>query len=255
MTDLTGFGKAIEKLAEPITDIIRRVAGPAADEIGLLLQDRIHVFRAKRAFLLVEKFKRVCEQRGIRPQQIRPNILLPILDAASIEDDEELHTAWANLLTTVADPNSPPAPYRAFVEILKELTPEEARFYNALFDHIDKQIEKWNSLSDAERGGNAHTHPFLLRFTYDLGRIYLEANGRPVPPIDPTQGYTPLPPTMEISVSLENLARLGLLPKNDPEYISDFAVMFAAATRNRTGLTVFPLDVPLGLQPSPPPTD
>ena len=46
MTDVLGIGKAVEKLADPVVDIIKKVAGPAAEEIGLTLQDSIRVYRA-----------------------------------------------------------------------------------------------------------------------------------------------------------------------------------------------------------------
>ena len=97
MGDVFGIGKAIEKLADPIADIVKRVAGPAADEIGLTLQDSVRVYRARRALGLFEKFKDNCRERGFNPRQVPLKLLLPIVDSASVEGDEDLHSAWANL--------------------------------------------------------------------------------------------------------------------------------------------------------------
>ena len=57
MDDVLGIGRAVEKLADPVVDLIKRVAGPAADEVGLTLKDSVHVYRAKRAYRLAEKFQ------------------------------------------------------------------------------------------------------------------------------------------------------------------------------------------------------
>jgi hypothetical protein len=234
MEDVFGVGKAIEKLAEPVADLIKRVAGPAADEIGLTIQDSVRVYRAGRALKLFEKFRENCQARGFNPRQVPLKLLLPIIDAASVEDDEDLHSLWANLLTNVADPGAPPRPYRAFVEVLKQLSPEEARLYNALFDQIESSIKVWNSLKDdTERAKQMHNHPYNMGYNYDLVRLYLDANHMPTPYIEPSQTLVLLPMTMDIAVSLDNLRRLGLLPPGFAEHLPDFAIMFAASIRQR----------------------
>lgn len=127
MSDVLGIGKAVEKLADPVVDLLKRVAGPAADEIGLTLQDTIHVYRAKRAYRLAEKFRQFALERGIVPNSVTLKLLLPILDNASVEEDEDLHSMWAALLTNVADPAGADV-WPSFVEVLKQLTKPEAVF-------------------------------------------------------------------------------------------------------------------------------
>ena len=135
MKDVFGVGKVVEKLADPVVDLIKRVAGPAADEVGLTFRDTVHVYRAQRAYKLAEKFRRYTTERGIEPTGINLKLLLPILDGASVEGDEDLHTTWAHLLTNAVDPDSPVPVSVSFVNILKELGPVEVKYINALYDN------------------------------------------------------------------------------------------------------------------------
>jgi len=252
MDDIFGVGKVVEKLADPIADIVKRVAGPAADEVGLTLQDSVRVYRARRGLRLFEKFKENCRKRGFSPKQVPLKLLLPILDSASVEDDEDLHTAWASLLTDAADPSGSPKPYRAFVEILKQISAEDARFYQALFDEIEIRVKQWNKLSEFERVSQSYSHPLRLFPTYDLVKIYLESNHLPVPVV--SESDSRLLPSPEVSLSGQNLQRLGLLPANLSDFIPHFALQFAASTRAQATLNS-PVDIPDHLMPMKPPKD
>jgi hypothetical protein len=55
----------------------------------------------------------------VQPRQVPLRILLPVLDAASVKNDETLHTMWANILAAAATPGAKPKPYPAFIETLK----------------------------------------------------------------------------------------------------------------------------------------
>ena len=49
-----------------------------------------------------------------------------------MEEDEELHTMWAHLLTNAADP-SQEEPLASFAQVLKQLSRLEATFLNAFY--------------------------------------------------------------------------------------------------------------------------
>lgn len=99
----------------------------------MLLTDRIKVERLKRAIFdeqrLSELARKVNEyQEGVpvSPRLIEPKVAIPLLESATMEFDEELHTLWANLLASAMDKN---AEYveNYYIEILKNLTPEDAK--------------------------------------------------------------------------------------------------------------------------------
>lgn len=62
------------------------------------------MLRWKRGVQLLQKVKQVCHEVAIDPKAVPLKILLSIFENASLEDDEDLHDRWANLLANVSSP-------------------------------------------------------------------------------------------------------------------------------------------------------
>src|SRR5229473_49166 len=90
--------------AVPFTAIVKRMLGPAADELAEMWRDQIRLYRYERQLKCVEKAERMAQVAGFTPQAVPPKILFPLLEGASFEEDEDLHTMWAALLTNSASP-------------------------------------------------------------------------------------------------------------------------------------------------------
>ena len=133
MSDVFGVGKAIEKLMDPVSELVKKLAGPAAEEVGLSLQDSVKVWRAKRQYKLFEKMNTFIADAGFEPNPIGLKLLLPALDCAAVEDDESLHSMWAALLANAADPRQLCIVHPSFTTILKELTSREVKLLDALY--------------------------------------------------------------------------------------------------------------------------
>jgi hypothetical protein len=123
----------LDKTIGPVMDLLTKIAAPAAEEIGYSLQDRVKFFRAKQRYQVLEKIQRFLSESGIDPQPIPLKVLLPALEYASDEEDENLHTMWAALLANAADPKHGSV-LPSFVDTLKQLTKEEALFLKALYE-------------------------------------------------------------------------------------------------------------------------
>jgi hypothetical protein len=128
----------VDAALAPVKDILNRLLGPAVDELGGILAEPIRTFRFKRSVRLLEKVKRICEETGFEPSAVPLKMLLPILKNASLEDDEDLHDRWANLLANAASSSSTVRP--AFPEVLRQLSPTDARFLDVIFDGVT-QVE------------------------------------------------------------------------------------------------------------------
>jgi hypothetical protein len=117
-----------------IADLINRLAGPLADEFGMMLGDTARVFRVKNWVRTVQKTERILEQAGLPLKAVPPRLFLPISEACSVEEDESLQQMWAGLLATASQQADAVSP--SFVETLKQLTPDEARYLNDLYDYM-----------------------------------------------------------------------------------------------------------------------
>jgi hypothetical protein len=141
MTDPVSTALA-KKALEPIGGLLQRIAGPLADEIGDSLAIIARPYRIRLSLKMFQKTQRMLEEAGIKPKAVPPRLFLPIVESASIEDDEDLHTRWAALLANAATSQNSVHP--SYIETLKQLTPVEARLLDALYEVAEGK--KWQKV-------------------------------------------------------------------------------------------------------------
>src|SRR5579864_7938198 len=118
--DVTELAK---QALEPIGDLVKRIAGPLVDEVSESLALSVRPYRIRLAAKMFQKTQRMLKEIGVTPHAVPPSLFLPIMENASIQDDEDLHTRWAALLASAA--TSPNLVHPSFIEILKQLAPED----------------------------------------------------------------------------------------------------------------------------------
>jgi hypothetical protein len=140
-----GLKETVKQMFAPVQDIVRRVSGPAATEIGLMLGDHFRVWRLKRTVRLMEDVEEVVSDAGLTLKPVAPRLLFPILEAATLEDEKELHQRWVWLLTNAATIDFDTEILPCFPDILKQLTSEEARFLDSACDDATENAEQRNT--------------------------------------------------------------------------------------------------------------
>jgi hypothetical protein len=89
---------------------------------------------------IAHKVRKAKEKFGFRLGPVDPAISVPLLDAATLEDNGDLQDRWVALLVNVS--SRPEDDVRGFPEILKQLTPAMARF---LDQAVDETLEDYQS--------------------------------------------------------------------------------------------------------------
>jgi hypothetical protein len=108
-----------------VTDLVKKMLGPAADEVGEWGRDKIKAYRTQNATKVLEEAGRMLHEAQIEPEPVPPKILLPLLDGASLEDSEDMQKMWAALLANAASPeNERVRP--GFISTLRQLSTDEA---------------------------------------------------------------------------------------------------------------------------------
>jgi len=125
-------------LVDKLADIVHKLAGPLAEECGLLFADKAKLYRVKNWVSVTQKTQKILSDAKLPPNAVPPRMFLPILEASSLEEDETLQSLWAGLLATASQQTDSVSP--SFVETLKQLTPDEARH----LEHIYKTIRESN---------------------------------------------------------------------------------------------------------------
>jgi Abortive infection alpha len=124
----------IAKAISPITGLVGKLFGPMADELGQYFGDSVRAYRQRNLNKVIEGTLYKLEERGAVPHAVPPRLLLPIVEAASLEDDTVLQEMWSGLFASAATANRQLSP--SFVETLKQIGPDEAATLNVLYEKI-----------------------------------------------------------------------------------------------------------------------
>lgn len=127
-------GKAIDAAREAGGFVARYIAGPLEEGIGIF-HDRLKYMRWERQARLIHRAEEFMKLSGLasptRPVPLK--LAIPILQGAVLEDDDGLQDRWAILLVNAANAQSSKEIRRAYVSILEQLTPVEARILDAMY--------------------------------------------------------------------------------------------------------------------------
>jgi hypothetical protein len=123
-------GAAAISAAVPFTAIVKRMLGPAADELAEMLRDQVRLYRYERQIKCLEKAEQMARDAGFTPQAVPAKILFPLLEGASFEDNEDLHTMWAALLANAASTRNADKVRPSFIALLRQMAPDEAVMLN-----------------------------------------------------------------------------------------------------------------------------
>lgn len=174
------------KALESVTDLLHRMMGPLADEIGESLGVWARRHRYKLALKMFQETQQMLKDAGITPKAVPPRLFVPILENASIEDDEELQSDWAALLANAAANASSVHP--SFIEILRQLTPEDAQLLDKLYDSCvskgTRRVTPWVDTAYVKRerrveAGENPIEPFQNLIRLGLIQDEYEIDDRP----------------------------------------------------------------------------
>ena len=109
-----------------------------AQEIGNIIGDYLRYIRIKNLESLSHKFH---EQKGknktTRPIELKLGI--PLLNAASLEENDVLQELWVRLLVNAANPDFTSEIRVAFIDIIKTLTPTDAQILRLIYSSVTPQ--------------------------------------------------------------------------------------------------------------------
>ena len=178
-------GQAIEAAREAGGFVAKFMSGPLEQGIGIF-EDRLRYMRWERQIRLMQRAQDFLRLVGLhaptRPVPLK--LLIPIMQGASLEEDDDLQDRWAALLVNAANANFCSEVRRSYIAILEQLTPLDAHILDVLYSlPFDKS--KHEGIATAEL-------PLLARIKEEEEQEF------------------PLP-SEDVVISLSNLARLGCL--------------------------------------------
>ena len=190
--------KALDQTAA-LGSFLHKILGPGFEQLGLAFADWATVFRQSNALRLADKLKAIHSRRRLegKTAPIPPRLAIPMLQQATLEDDETLQDMWAALIANATDPRQQVSARRVFVDLLSGMEPADAKALVAI--HADEVA-------------NPARHPRKVNDDAPLEPAE-HSNKRNVDWLAQTLGLT----TNETAFSADNLGRLGLIEDIIPE--------------------------------------
>lgn len=188
--------KAVQEVAKTTSEVVDAVRGageflaPHVD--GVLSQvmgiftDHLRYVRGKRLLRLGERFQQeLLAHGGVEAVRKLPlNFAIDALEQGAMEEDDRIQDIWARLLANAVDATSEVQPRRAYVSIIKDLSPLDALILEKIYSVDQKEFKK--------------------------AIVTCELPSRAYPAIDIDLKSLPKP-SEEVQVALANLERLGLI--------------------------------------------
>jgi Abortive infection alpha len=211
---------ALQQLAKQTQDFIGAISGHPGESLGTFLGN-IGRRRLNNAEGTVERAHFTLLNIGVKPKDIPLKIVLPLLEGASLEEDPRLQEKWANLLANAADPRQRDNISTIFQSVLRDLSPMDAAFLDAIHAAWMGKATRWlyGSFSEQELKV-VFTRAGLARVGWAEGSQY-----RSDPEIDPNADNELSRDLDDFNTSLEILLRAGLLrPITETEalHVTDF---------------------------------
>jgi len=123
---------AVEKLGSFVAKI---VAGPLEQGVGIV-EDRLRYARWERQTRLITKSQELLRTLGLTDfsKAVPLKLAIPLLQAASLEDDDLLQDLWARLLVGAATGTSQAELMRAHVALLEQISSFEAQLLRVIYE-------------------------------------------------------------------------------------------------------------------------
>lgn len=167
---------------------ISRFAASSIEQGMGIFEDKLKYMRWERQFRLMQRAEQLLIETG-QTRPLRPiplKLAVPLLEAASLEDDDYLQDLWARLLVNATNSDNHINLQRAYIAVLEQLTPLEAI--------ILQKIYSLNYDETRHKGVATSGLPNKVAVSTDNGK-----------------GEEPAEPSEEVRLALANLARLGCI--------------------------------------------
>jgi hypothetical protein len=178
--EIAESAKAIQEVAkatrtgieatEKLGGFVARVINEPIEHVTGILSDRLRFMRWERQLRLGDRVLEKIKERGLEAKFnngqlniVPPKLALPIIENASLEEDDELQDLWANLLTSALDPNFNSKIRSAYIDIIKQLEVVDVRILDVIYKSYNQWLE--------ERSGRVR-NPNRIRYTHIGHSVY-----------------------------------------------------------------------------------
>ncbi|WP_145201458.1 hypothetical protein [Sphingobium sp. B2] len=119
--------RLLEAGTKGLGSFLSSLCQPGANEMGLLIQDKIRGWRAQNFAKYEPKVARMIEALNIENPRLAPRLLTLAVESASQIEDDDIQNVWAGLLAGSSRSEESAKKSLLFMQILESLSPECVR--------------------------------------------------------------------------------------------------------------------------------
>lgn len=135
--EVAKFGTQAVSTTEKILGFAARVFKEPAEQVSGIIGDRLRLYRWERQSAYVDKVNSLLKAKGIHETRaVSPKFALPVLEGASLEEDDNLQQLWANLMANALDPNFSLDLRMTYVDIIKSLSALDVKMLKTFYDML-----------------------------------------------------------------------------------------------------------------------
>lgn len=120
----------VEASKEEAESFLRNIIPDSIKDLSGILSDQVKLWRFTNQIRILNKAKDLIEKNNLQSNKVNLKVLVPLLDASSLEEDVNLQDKWANLLANATSGVKVGVNY---VEILKELSGIDVAILEAIY--------------------------------------------------------------------------------------------------------------------------
>jgi len=146
--EITESAKAVQEVAkttkagieatEKVGSFVSRIIKQPLDEAAGMITDRLKFSRWERQQRYIERANKYIEEKNIEGElrAVPPKIALPVIENASLEENNELQDIWAYFLASAVDPNFDGSLRTAYIDIIKQLEIIDVHILNHIYRYF-----------------------------------------------------------------------------------------------------------------------
>jgi hypothetical protein len=134
---------ALEKGLDIAKNFLDKLIGPTIEETGLLLKDKVTLWKFKNQIKILNKAKAYCEKQNITTKAISLKLMCPLLDYAALEEEETLQDKWAILISNMVD-SEQNIENHVFPYLLSQLSSQEFMLLDSVVQMKKHRISELN---------------------------------------------------------------------------------------------------------------
>lgn len=137
VAEASKFGTKSVEATEKMLGFLAKVFHEPIELAVGIINDKLKFLKWQRQIRMADKINEILEERDItETRPIPPKFALPMLENASLEEDDELQDIWIRLMANSMDPNFKASFRMAYIEIIKGLTTLDVKILDFFYKRL-----------------------------------------------------------------------------------------------------------------------